>query len=488
MQRVLRVWAVSLIMALLLNSLSFAQQSGGTLKFITRERPLTEVLDTEKLDATQKPVVFSSDNRHAAYTARRGDKSYVVIDGVAVSAPYDKLGLDTIVFNAKSSAGKKFHIAYVGVRAGKLMYVVDGVEGKGYDSIEKGSFVFSADGSHYAYLAKQGQRWLGVIDGVEVGSQYEDIAPGFRFSPDGKHVAYMAVNHRKWFVILDGKEGEKYDGVSPDSLLFSPDGSRIAYAALRNGKSLVVVNGVEGKEYNGLSPGNLCFSPDSQHVAYATKKGDKWVVVRDGVEGKEYKDGFTANSFCFSPDSRRFGYVAARGGKQFAVIDGVEGKEYPFVVNITFSADSRRVAYGTMHSNKAPHRMSVVVDEVEGKIYDAVNPFSIRFSPNSRRIAYIAYGVFTEAKKEGMVVVDGVEGKKFPGLASPVFSFDSKRIAYMTWHNAHAVSVVVDGTEGKQYEGFGPDSELLFETDKKLSYIALYGGQFVRVEMEIVEE
>jgi hypothetical protein len=55
------------------------------------------------------------------------------------------------------------------------------------------------------------------------------------------------------------------------------------------------------------------------------------------VEGKEYEGGdvlgiggsfiLGVEKLTFSPDSKRVAYVAARGKKEFVVVDGVEGEE-----------------------------------------------------------------------------------------------------------------------------------------------------------------
>ncbi|HYM74830.1 MAG TPA: hypothetical protein VE377_02540 [Candidatus Dormibacteraeota bacterium] len=75
--------------------------------------------------------------------------------------PVDEQRIDTVI----SPDGKR--IAYVALRDGKLLVVVDGREGPEYDAIDKGTPVFSSDGKRVAYTAQKGGKWLVVVDGQE---------------------------------------------------------------------------------------------------------------------------------------------------------------------------------------------------------------------------------------------------------------------------------------------------------------------------------
>jgi Tol biopolymer transport system component len=266
--------------------------------------------------------------------------------------------------------------------------------------------------------------------------------------------------------------GRKHPGVDHDAVTVSPDSRRVAYVARRGGKQFVVVDGVEGKEYGGIGERTLLFSPDSRRVAYVARRGGKQFVVVDGVEGKEYDSAGTA---VFSPDGTRVAYDARQGGKAFVVVDGVEGKEYeslrngtnlfgpfaylqqyvenPIGETVGFSPDSRRVAYVAQSGGKE----FLVVDGVEGKEQQVIPAFV--FSPDSRRVAYVA----TRRGKQS-VVVDGVEGPAYDGIAQGTlrFSPDSRRVAYVARQGGKQF-VVVDEMKGKEYDFLGapvfsPDS------------------------------
>jgi hypothetical protein len=61
---------------------------------------------------------------------------------------------------------------------------------------------------------------LVVVDGVE-GKPYEGISRGSPvFSPDGAHAAYTASEGGKQFIVVDGKEGKRYDIAGKSGILF----------------------------------------------------------------------------------------------------------------------------------------------------------------------------------------------------------------------------------------------------------------------------
>jgi hypothetical protein len=442
-------------------------------------------------------LVVSPDSRRVAYAARRGARWLAVVDGVEREVDGWISGL---MFSPDSR-----HVAYGVLRgfpnstlSGKESFAVDGVEGKEYEQSIGGlrGFVFSPDSRRVAYVA--------------------ELPPPGRDSQAGRG---------KEFVVVDGVEGKEYDLIDPEGSkgtpVFSPDSRRVAYVAQLGGKEFVVVDGVEGKEGSG----DLVFSPDGRRVAYLANRGDKQLVVVDGVEGKEYfwidvhaEDAPLFGGLpVFSPDSKRVAYAAsdlepggepARPGvKCLVVVDGVEGKRYDGIITgpPVFSPDSHHVAYTVAHvarpgdSQPSPEPMTqwVVVDGVEGKEYGGIGRESLVFSPDSRRVAYVA----RRGGKE-LVVVDGVEGNEYGGIqarpgfgptpgvlgvleGSLVFSPDSRHVAYLA-RRGDKQFLVVDGVEGKEYEGFLSGSRLVFDSPTQLHALAFRGGEFFRVEMEIV--
>lgn len=375
-------------------------------------------------------------------------------------------------------------LAYSFKRGGKEIAVIDGLEGKGYDSID--SLVFSPDSKRVAYKVTHNGKQIAIIDRKEwrkydlienwgfLGNTTKDIV----YSKNSKRFAYKAKMGRKWFAVIDGFEGKKYQNI--DCGAFSPDSRRIAYTARKAyNQAFLVVDGVEGKQYNGaFTP---IFSPDSKHIAYMArlkheedyrtgKLKQSWTVVLDGIEGDEYDK---VGNLLFSLDSKRLFYSAIKDGKEFAIINGNKSigydaslKKFSFLGissggkywknNILgiFSPDSMRLAYIAMRGKK----WHVVVDGKEGNGYDAIGEWFwegfnyMIFSPDSKRIAYKA-----KRGDKWFVVVDGVEGEEYDAIGSPleghhiVFSPDGKRVGYKAKRGDKSF-IVIDGIKGKQYD------------------------------------
>jgi roadblock/LC7 domain-containing protein len=130
-------------------------------------------------------------------------------------------------------------------------------------------------------------------------------------------------------------------------------------------------------------------------------------------------------------------YLGWVGDKRCVVVDGVEGKLYDKVnsYRIIFSPDSKHVAYPAKMDNKS----FVVVDRVEGKHYDDIDQSSLTFSPNGKQIVYAAKTKgkwFVVVKALSGVVVNEVEGKQYDNLGGLVpihninFNPDSNHMAY----------------------------------------------------------
>jgi hypothetical protein len=435
-----------------------------------------------------------------------------------------------IVFLAVSPDNR--HVAHVIERAEKFFVVRDGVREKDYDWIAKKTPLFSPDSRRMAYVAMIRDQDPGpypVVDGVEL-RRYSSAGMYLRFSPDSRRLAYAAAQapDGRQFVVVDEVAGPEYDGIGQDSLRFSPDSRRLAYGARRGNAWCMVIDGQEQPEYDGLAT-PLVFSPDSRRWAYVARRGHgpgtKDHVVVDGVEGQSY-DGTTAGTPLFSPDSRRLAFGAARGDKMFAVVDGEEGPAYQGVECLTFSPDSARVAYvahrpaGGFLGLRRHGAFRAVIDGFEGKKYIDISLAGIRFSPDSRRTAYVMqnfdgwwavidgvehgpyegiaegtpffsddgrHWAFGAGRGNGVVVVrDGVESPEYTHTAGMAFSPDSRRLAYaaqrgVAWH------IIADGEEtGEVYDGFLAGSRVVWDGEDKLHALAFRGEEFLGVEVEVL--
>lgn len=479
-----------------------------SIKFTEKK---TLLFDSEKFKSRSSDTgkAFSPDMRHYAQIVSRQTGNFVVVDGVA-GKEYPMILGKSLVF---SPDGK--HFAYVAGRQNKFIAVIDGAEGKEYERIlgGEGDYIFfSPDSKRYAYRASSDKHQLYVVDGAE-GKEYDKViegGPGIRlypaWSPDSRRFAYYACQDDNWCLVVDGVEskGKGFDSIGTELIrgrgriaapVFSPDSQHVAGFLNRGIHTHAVIDGDEGKGYISGSAGmsaieGFAFSPDSKHTVFIASDKGKRFVVRDGKKARECTG---ASNIVFSPDSQRIAYVAAStstlpsvspggfwGGQRCAVfVDGVEGKRYDGIGNITFSPDSKRLAYGAWASAPAQGaagtvQVSVcVVDGVESKNYrmerNEMNNAAVFmngggmfikpiFSPDSKHVAYVAL------TKNGRVVVqDGAEGKEYGNVQNLTFSPDSTRLAYAAM-GRQKWCVVNNGAEGNLYGGI---FNLQFTSDSK---------------------
>ncbi len=373
--------------------------------------------------------------------------------------------------------------------------------------------IFSRDGRRVAYASEVGGGGLIVLDGQE-GKRYAFVREDLLvFSKDGQHVAYAACEQRnctethQWLIVRDGEE-VAVPGV-PLGISLSPDGSRMG-VALESRKvrgSYVVLDGEVQRSYDKvLRP---IFSDDGRRYAYLAERERKVFLVVDGKEELGPFDGMRAR---FSSDGRRLLYEARAGDKTQVVLDGQELGQYDEVTDAVFSDDGQQVAYAARVGQDA----FVVVNGKPGKAYREIWKDSLRFSPDGKRVGFIA--VNKTGGNYWVPVVDGKEGAKFdwgtplvshPGSAlnlkvsgTLVFSPDGKRVAHLAhWAKPYKrversgkdVSVsegsvttwalVLDGKVQRSYEEIRPGSVVFSPDGRHVSYVAKSKGrEFVVVD------
>lgn len=489
----------------------------------TSDKPALELTATEtvigplnqiQVGAADSPVSFATGLHTVSVKTSGNLVGSVVVDGKNFDVSPGTISGSVVI----SPDGKR--LAYI-VRKedNKRAVVVDGVEGKLYDSVEPSKPVFSPDSKQLAYIASVGAKASGqtspeqfmVINGVE-GKHYAYIWPGIQFSSDGKHMVYAASTQnansgtgRLLSLVKDGVEGKAYPDngyITPQrDITFSPDGQRLAFSVAEGKQARPVIDGVEGKLYDSVN--FFTFSPDGRRVAFLAKRGYDAFCVIDGIEGPAF-DPPTTNSILppvifFSADGKRTAYRAKHGTKSTVVIDGVEGKPYDDILlgpqyfnaipGMVFSPDGKHTAYlaklGPSDSN-----WCAVVDGVAGKAYAAV--YSPMYSPDSQHLAFFA----SSERNKFFVVRDGVEGKAYARLAAgPLFSPDSKHLAYAPQANDSGTGViVVDEVEcftpapiisDPRYGQFIHDI-FYFESPARLTFLAMTADrQCSRVTVDI---
>jgi hypothetical protein len=253
----------------------------------------------------------------------------------------------------------------------------------------------------------------------------------------------------------------------------SEDDLHVAWAQLtEDGKLIVVVDGkTDSVKYDDVS--FIVMSPKGERIAYPVRKGSKWYVVIDGKEGPAY-DEISRSAITFSPDGKRFAYGARKSDRWFVVLDGKAFPEdgHDFVGYFAFSPDSKKFVYAARKGNQ----QSFVVNGKAGRMYNVTS--EPVFSPDSKHLAYIAI----DSNNLQCIVLDGKEGKEYKWVTNPMFSSDSKHIAYSVMKEGEKRLVVVDGKEGPVYEMQRAIDPVIFgPNDNRVAYGAMKGGKGVAV-------
>jgi len=363
------------------------------------------------------------------------------------------------------------NVAILKKKGDKYVVVVNGKEGREYEWILANSLVFTSDPARCAYIVQQESRMFVVLDGKE-GKKYHEIVGGELYpAAAGGRLAYYARNDAKGkrFLVIDDEEGKEYDQVG--NLAFSPDGKRVAYGVEAGGRQFFIIDGVPAREHEKVAGGSFVWSPDSKRYAYGAVKEGKVVVV---IDGKEEAPCDEATRPVFSPDGQHIAYAVRNGTVWQLILDGRPVKEHEriFGDTVRFSPDSKRLAYmaGRRETVKRDgkdvvlERRFYVVDGEEMRAYDLLVPNAFVFSPDSRRTAYV--GV---KNNRLVVVIDGIEGREYDDVRLVQFSPDSRRLAYLARRDNRAYAVV-DNAEGLGYQSVG---NLIFSSDgKRMAYVA----------------
>lgn len=274
-------------------------------------------------------IVFSPDSKRIAHIARKGDRLFVIVDGIR-AAEVGAFGFPYLIFSPDSK-----RLAYVIQRPNEQAVVIGGKASKWYQSI---AFVtFSSQGGRFGFIGETKKGFVVAVDGKE-GRPFDRIY-SLRFSPHGKQYAFVGVRNGVRKLVVDGKEVEEKEGFGP--MVWSRDGSASAIAVAHQKASYVAFNGVPGKKYQMVT--DLQFGPLGKTFSYFGKDASSgWQVVVDGRPGNSIDE--KPKSFAFSPSGRHFAYFGVRNGKNHLIVDGVfsplRGKLVPGT-RIVFEDDNK---------------------------------------------------------------------------------------------------------------------------------------------------
>ncbi len=450
-----------------------------------------------------------------------------------------------------------YWVAYRVDRNNKFSVFINNKESKLYDIIKEteGGYAWdffeqvfiSPDGTKIVFIAKENNKQF-VVMNEEEGKRY-DVVERVMFSDDSKHVAYTGINKgndefgfdNKVVVVIDGKESEMYNEASFIKFLstndpvylgtnfrgndieqylivgsqkygpyahiephISENGKIIAYCAsseLIGGSSLIVVSWDGWRQFNDLNGCIDSLSPDGNTLIYSYHDDKyRWhnkAITKDGrsfpVEGSWIR---------FSDDGNHIASVATTGDKplkNYMVIDGKpEKKVYDLIdtYDIRLSPDGTTLAYIAEERVSDGWKKFLVLNgqEQQGK-FDDVMPSSLTLSPDGKHIAFVVNQKTMKQEKKDSVneedvenmfdakpttlsytVVDSKPGKIYDQVGYLKFSPDSKHVAYMAKDFITKKSfIVIDGMEGKAYDFI---SSFTFSQDSsKIAYGARLGNE-----------
>lgn len=244
---------------------------------------------------------------------------------------------------------------------------------------------------------------------------------------------------------------------------------------------------------SGENTSAYTYSTDGKEVAYVKEypgNPSKYTVLVNSTESRQLTE---VRNLIFSPDNKRVAYIGRDDDKKmFVAVDGKAGKKYDYIMNLVFSPDSQNIAYAAgdeiytqfsspISGETLVKKSFVVVNDNEGKKYDgsyvdanAHTVYDPVFSGDSKTIAYSAF-------KDGktIVVVGEQEFSKYSTQEKPLLGPKENQLAYIA-HDKKDYFVVFNGKELKHYNyihglAFGQDGQQLAYVAKSTSE----DGEFV---------
>lgn len=415
------------------------------------ETLITTLSENEFDMAQETNFMIGPDSKHFAWIRRSVGEQYVVMDNKP-HRKYEKV-------NVLGFSPDGLRLAYIGSSAGRDYLNIDDIEYGPYNTLYCD---FSPDSLHFACAVIDGAQHFAVIDGQRQEPCAAIMEHTPVFSSDNRRIAYGFSDGTAWYVHVDDEIQGPFDRIG--HLFFSNDSTKIAYKAISEGKEFMVVNGIPQREFDNVD--NPHFSQDDTLLVYSVRSGGKWMVNINGSLGKPYDDLYIGD-WSISKVGNRIAYRGKRGKEWYLVLDEIEHGPFDGIAedSIQFSPDGRRIAFvaGTYRKKLGipiGRDNFIVLDGKPGPVYSETS--TVDFSPDSARYSYIA-----KRKGEEFIVLDGIELGPYQkaGNFTYPFSQDGRRTAYPIFEN-NQIYVIADGNRYGPYKNLGaiefsPDSRLL---------------------------
>jgi hypothetical protein len=231
-----------------------------------------------------------------------------------------------------------------------------GSEGLASSDLQKVAWVLRRSAARDTYYV--------VVNGEAIAPPADEFLEPV-LSPDGQHILRAGRRGKSWSVWLDGEPlGDAFDEIR--GIGFTPNG-RALFAGRRKGAWTWFV-GREEQPFPSPEIGAIAVS--GTHLAYGAKTPDGWRVVLDGEPSGSAFDAIV--QILFSPDGSRLACLGLRQGQMVAVIDGKEEPARPGILGLRFSPDSKRVAYVAIETSGEGALGRLVVDGRVGQPFPAL--------------------------------------------------------------------------------------------------------------------